>query len=257
MSSPDEAQSILGKKIFFLYPNAAIKNQIIGELGKQEYEVYIAQDHTRLARALKKYPDSVIFTNIDEKMPEPEWEKWITDVKSSHPDVQIGIFSSKNNDELIEKYVKKLNVTFGFLSIKYDMSKIETKILEMFKEKDVKGRRKYLRASTEREGNTTLNMPLDGNFINGTVRDISIVGFSCNFEDEPNFSKNMLLKDIQIKLQSTLIKTEAVVFGSRMDGNQKVFVLLFTQRMIDSEVKNKIHKFIQNNLQSKMDNEIN
>jgi hypothetical protein len=256
MANPDDSQSILGKKIFFLYPSAPIQNQVIFELVKQEYEVYTSRDHTRLSHSLKKYHDSIIYVNIEEKMPEPEWEKWIISVRSSHPDIQIGVFSSKNVDELIEKYTKKLKVSCGFLHLKFDMSKAVEAILETLKEKDVKGRRKYLRASTEREGNTTLNMSVrGGDFINGLVRDISVVGISCTFDEDPKLAKNMLLKDIQIKLQSTLIKVEAVVFGSRMDGEQKVYVMLFTQ--IDMEVKNKIRKFIQNNLQSKMDNEIN
>jgi hypothetical protein len=48
---------------------------------------------------------------------------------------------------------------------------------------------------------------------------------------------------------------EGVVFGSRMDGNEKVYVVIFTQR-IDPEVRTKIRKYIQQNLQNKMDEEL-
>jgi hypothetical protein len=48
---------------------------------------------------------------------------------------------------------------------------------------------------------------------------------------------------------------EAIVFGSREEGPEKVYVLIFTQR-IDPDVRTKIRKYIQHNLQSKMDNEL-
>ena len=53
-----------------------------------------------------------------------------------------------------------------------------------------------------------------------------------------------------------LIKVEAIAFGSRTDGGEKSYVLLFTQR-IDPDVRVKIRKYIQVNLQNKMDSEIN
>ncbi|MCL2759472.1 MAG: PilZ domain-containing protein [Treponema sp.] len=247
---------INGKKIFFLYPTASVINQVITELAQHEYEVYVGKDHTRLARALKKYPDSIVFVNIDDRMPESEWEKWIATLISSVPTVKVGIFSSSTDEELKNKYTNKLKISCGFMTLKLDMTKTAEVILEVLKTLDVKGRRKYLRASTEREANATVNMPLRGDFINGTIKDISVVGFSCVLDHNPELSKNALHKDIQIRLQSMLLKVEAVVFGSRSDGIDKTYVLIFTQRT-DPDVRVKIRKYIQGNLQSKMDNEIN
>jgi len=255
-SSPvTQSGDLVGKKVFFLYPTASIQNQVITELAQQEYEVYVAKDHSRLARVLKKYPDSIIYVNIDEGMAKPDWERWIGGIISGHPDVKIGIFSSNTEDELKEKFVNKLNVSCGFLTLKLDMSKTVNVILEILKITNAKGRRKYIRASTERE-NATINMPYNGAFINGVIKDISVVGISCKFEQDYDFKKTTLFKDIQIKLQSMLIKAEAVVFGSRTDNGEKNYVLLFTQR-VDPDVRIKIRKYIQMNLQSKMDSEIN
>jgi hypothetical protein len=126
--------------------------------------------------------------------------------------------------------------------------------MEILKVVDAKGRRKYIRASTEKEANTTVNFPINGTFVNGVIKDISVVGFSCAFSDDPGLTKNSLFQDIQIKLQTMLIKAEGIIFGSRMDGESKVYVVLFTQR-IDPEVRTRIRKYIQSNLQSKMDAE--
>jgi hypothetical protein len=249
------SSDLVGKKIFFLYPTASVQQQIITELVQQEYEVYIAKDHARLAQALKKYSDSVVFANIDEGMPAQEWERWIGGLFTSSPNIKAGIFSSNTDEEFRDKYVNKLHVTCGFFALKLDMSKTTDKVIEVLKIMNVKGRRKYLRATTERESTATLNMPHHGEFINGVIKDISVVGVSCVFENDPGLPKNALFKDIQIRLQTMLLKVEAVSFGSRDNNGEKIYVLLFTQR-IDPDVRVKIRKYIQVNLQNKMDFEI-
>jgi hypothetical protein len=255
MDDTKTSSDISGRKIFFLYPTGSVQNQIITELTQQEYEVYAIKDHARLTRALKKYKDSIIYINIDDGMAKQDWEKWISGILGTHPELKIGIFSSNADEELKDKFINKLNVSCGFLSLKHDMSKTIGTILDILKNTDAKGRRKYIRASTERETTATLNMPYNGEFINGVIKDISVVGISCTFDRDMDLKKNTLFKDIQIKLQSMLIKAEAVVFGSRMSENEKIYVLLFTQR-VDPDVRVKIRKYIQMNLQNKMDNEI-
>ena len=250
------SNSIEGKKVFFLYPTVSVTNQIISELVQHEYETYIAKNHSRLVRALKKYNDAVVFVNLDEGMSEMEWERWLGAVVKTAPDVKLGAFSSKTNDEYKDKYVKNFNISCGFLNSRLDMSKTANFILDELKILEIKGRRKYLRACTKREANTSINIPYNGEFINGVIKDISIVGVSCVFEKDPGLKKNALYKDIQIRLQSYLLRTEAIVFGSREADGEKIYVLLFTQHL-DSETKVKIRKYIQSSLQSKMDAEIN
>lgn len=257
VSNDDSSLSISGKKIFFLYPTGSIQNQIISELAQQEFEVYSCKNHSRLSMALKKYPDSFIFINIDEGMSIQEWERWIGEAITKQPEINIGVFSSNTDEEFRENYIKKNRITCGFMTLKVDMSKMPEKILEVLGAMNAKGRRKYLRTTTEREANASINMPFGGDFINGMIKDISVVGISCSFQGNPDLKKNTLYKDIQIKLQSIILKVEAVVYGSRESGEgQKSYVMLFTQR-IDPDVRVKIRKYIQNNLQNKMDSEIN
>jgi hypothetical protein len=117
---------------------------------------------------------------------------------------------------------------------------------------NARGRRKYLRATTENEALNTINIPHNGVFHKGVIKDISVVGLSCAFQDDPDIGKNSLCQDMQIKLQSMILKAEGIVFGSRMDGLTKIYVFIFTQR-IDPEVRIKIRSYIQSLLQSKMD----
>jgi len=256
-SNQASSVEISGRKVFFLYPTASVQNQIITELVQNEIEVYVAKDHNRLPRVLQNHPESVVFINIDEQqLSEPDWEKWIVNNLLVLKTVKIGIFSGSSSEELKEKYISKLNVTCGFLKLKVDMSKAISNVLEILEQVNVKGRRKFLRATVDADTNATMNMPIDGDYINAVVRDVSVVGFSCVFEQNPVLKKNTLYKNIQIRLQSNLLKVEAIVFGSREENDQKIYVFLFTQRT-DSEIRSKIRKFIQHSLQTKMDQELN
>ena len=256
MSDTKDTPDVVGKKIFFLYPSPSVQNQVITELIQQEFEVYISKNHTSLARALKKYQDSIVYINIDEAMPVLEWEKWINSVRSELPNIRFGVFSSNNDEEFMDKVTKELHITCGFIISKLGMSKMTGKILEILNAINVKGRRKYLRVNTEHETTATVNMPYNGEFIKGVIKDISVVGISCSFESDIDLKKNTVFKGVQLRLQSMLLNVEAIVFGARVSENEKVYVMLFSQR-IDSEVRVKIRKYIQQNLQSKIGPEIN
>jgi hypothetical protein len=251
------SSDLLGRKVFFLHPTAVVQNKIIGELVQQEYEVYMAKDHNALKRVLKNYPDSIVFADVNEQLPEKEWEDWIQDVMNT-PETSstvIGIVSANDSEGLRRKYLDSIHVKGGYTPIKSDLDYTLRQITDILNKMESKGRRKYLRATTERETMTTVNLPLNGAFVNGRIRDISVVGISCTFDGEPELVKNALFKDIQVKLQSTLLNVEGIVFGSRVDDNAKIYVILFTQR-IDPVVRTKIRKYIQQNLQSKMDAEL-
>ncbi|AEF81992.1 PilZ domain-containing protein [Leadbettera azotonutricia] len=249
-------EDILGKKLFFLYPSAVIQNQVAAELIQQEYEVYIIKDHSKLRRILKKYPSSIVFANINDGMSESEWEAWIRGVMGDPETsgVGIGIICSGEDENLKRKYLGQVKIRCGYTVVKSDLSIAIRQLMDILKAADAKGRRKYIRATTETETNTTVNFPINGTFVNGAIKDISVVGFSCAFDADPELVKNTLFQDIQIKLQTMLIKAEGIVFGSRIDGSNKIYVVLFTQR-IDPEVRTRIRKYIQSNFQGKMDSQ--
>ena len=243
---------IIGRKVFFLNPSVNIQNQIMDELSQHEYEVYSVRNSAHLTRVLRKYTDSIVYINLDDTQ-KAEAEKWIDMIAGAVPDVIVGIFSSSTDEALKDKYVKKPKVKCGFINIRFDMKKTVQQIMKILESMNVKGRRKYLRATIEKEETATINMSHGGgNFVNGAIKDISVVGFSCNFEEDPALTKNTLYKDIQIRLHTMLIKAEAIVFGSRDENGKKVYVLLFSQRT-DPEVSVKVRKYVRQNLQHKME----
>jgi hypothetical protein len=248
------SEDILGRKLFFLYPSAVIQNQIAAELVQQEFEVYLVKDHGKLRRILKQFPNAIVFINIYDGMPEKEWEGWITGIMRDPAlaGVSIGIICSGDDENLKRKYLLQLKIQCGYTVLKSDLNIAIRTLMEILRVADAKGRRKYIRATTENETNTTVNLPLDGTFINGNIMDISVVGFSCAFDADPDLHKNTLFQDIQIKLQTNLLKAEGIVYGSRIEGETKIYVVIFTQR-IDPDVRTRIRKYIQQNLQSKLD----
>jgi len=256
MSKSNDPEFV-GKKIFFLYPNAIVHNRIVSELVQQEYEVYLTKDKDALRRVLKKYPDSVVFVDINEGMDEKQWEAWITAFMESKETkgVSLGIVTTNDDEQIKHKYLKIIKVPCGYTVLKFELDKAIAHIFDVLQAVHAKGRRKYLRATMDRNSNTTINLPIQGMYVKGRIKDISVVGISCTLEEDPEITKNTLIKDIQLKLQSSLLKVEGIVFGSRMSGNEKVYVFLFTQR-IDPDVRVKIRKYIQQFLQAKMEGEL-
>jgi hypothetical protein len=257
MSDGNDPTAITGKKIFFLYPSALIQNEIAAGLIQRELEVYIVKDHVKLRRILKKYPDSIVWVNLDNGLAEKDWEVWIRNVlaDSATAGIAFGVFSSEHNGVLDLKYTGVIKVKCGYVVVKKDTRNAIAQVFERLKAVDAWGRRKYIRVTSENESLTTINLPYNNDFIKGVIKDISVAGLSCFFPLDPNIDKNSLISNIQIKLQSILLKAEGIVFGSRMDGLAKIYVIIFTQRT-DPEVRVKIRKFVQASLQAKMDKEI-
>ena len=256
MADTGSPNDIIGKKIFFLFPTVVVENKIISELIQQEYEVYVAKNKDTIRRVIRGYKNSIVFVDINEHMKETEWEGWITAVKNAPDtkDTSIGIVTANDDEKIKRKYLMTVKVS-GYTVLKFDLDKAIMHIIEILQKLDAKGRRKFIRATTTSDVNATVNMPINGRFVKGQIRDISVVGISCTLEGNPEIAKNTLFKDIQVKLQTSLLKVEGIVIGSRTDENEKVFVLLFTQR-IDPDVRTKIRKYIQHNLQTKMDVEL-
>jgi hypothetical protein len=250
-------QEISGKKIFFIFPSGLVKNEVIPELVQLEYEVYISTDEKKLKLALKKHPGSIVFVNIDDGLSEADWDTWIQSVmRAGEWNTSIGILTSSNDEKRQKKYLSILKVRAGFVLVKSDITKSLTQIVETLKVLEAKGRRKYIRVSTSQESLTTVNIPYENDFITGQINDISVVGLSCVFNNDPDLTKGAQINDIQMKLQGVLLKADGVIFGSRESDSGKVYVVLFTVR-IDPDVKTKIRKYMQTNLQAKMNAELN
>jgi len=248
---------VTGRKIFFLLPSAMVQNGIVAELVQNEYEVYVTGRKDTLRRVLRQHPDSIVFVDINEKMAEAEREIWVRAVQDA-PDtktVSIGILSSNDSEALRAKYLGALKVACGFTVLRFDAERNTRQILEILHAAGAKGRRKFVRANLDGETNASINIPLGGKFVRGSIRDISSTGISFTLEGNPEIAQNAFLRDAQIILQTNRLKVEGVHVGLREEGTEKIYVLIFSNR-IDSEVRARIRAFIHHHLQLRMDAEL-
>jgi hypothetical protein len=245
--------SILGKKVFFLYPPSVIKDDVITRLLEQEFEVYLVKDHETASRLVRAFPASILYVNIDTGMSEPEWEEWIRDtIRSTAPaGTGIGILSYNADEVLQKKYLIDIGVQCGFVKLKLGAEESTRILITTLTAAEAKGRRKYVRVACANDTLSSVNIREGQIQVTGNINDISVVGFSCTFNPDPNFRKNALLTDVQLRLRGSLLRTEAIVFGTR-GGEQTTYVLLFTTRM-DPLSRRKVRGYIQTALQNEIE----
>jgi hypothetical protein len=245
---------LIEKKVFFLNTSPFFQNEIGSELIHQEFEIYYTNEYANLKRSLRKFPESIVFVNLDSLLPEKEWEMWIRSILAdpATTTTKFGVLADLYNEQLEKKYKETLKLPCGYTVVSKSEPQKTFRILNnLLVAVEARGRRKYVRANSENDTQMTINIPHDGFYLKGVIKDISSVGISCVFQRDPELEKNALCKDMQIKLQTTILKTEGIVFGSRMDGMQKIYVFLFTQR-VDPDARARIRIFVQQVLQERM-----
>jgi hypothetical protein len=252
----ENSVEISGKKIFFLYPATLAQNEVMEELIQEEYEVYAIRDEEKLRKILAKYPESVVFVNIAEKLSEEQWEAWIRGIMSdpATSKTAIGILTPGLSEALRHIYVEVIKVQCGYIQVRTDSRTLIKQVLAALKGANAKGLRKHIRVTPDNDAASAINLPLNGEYLKGTIKDISTMGLSCVFDKDPGLEKNSLCQDVQIKLQSMLLKIEGIVFGFRLDGDTKIYVIIFTQRT-DPSVRTKIRIYVHNVMQARLDAE--
>lgn len=248
----------LGKKVFFLYPHSVIESDVVHDLIRSEYEVYTLKEYKKVKLLLKKYPGSIIFINIDEYLNESEWIEYVNSI-TNNPDyvgVQVGILTYNENEELAKKYLMEVSVTCGFIQLKLGKEESKQIILRTLDVNESKGKRKYIRATSNNILKSTFNVKIGSELKTGQIHDISSAGMSCIFDEETTLSKNAILRKMQLKLNGKLVLVDGIAFGSRVISDSKILmVIMFTNSVTDSS-KSKIHRYIGEVLQSNIDKEI-
>ena len=240
--------SINGRKVFLLYPHSVIQDDLIYTLVQSEYEVYRLKDHNRALRILEKFPDSILFINIDERLDESEWEEYIRGIARNPAldSIRVGILSYNNNEELKKKYLMDIGITCGFIQLKLGL-KESTKIILTVLEASEAKRRKFVRVNCEHDSSAQFNVRVFDTVVTGKIIDISSIGMAIQFDTDPELQKNTLLEGIQLRLRSSLINLSGVVMGFR-EEKPKRYVILFTPKTAASE-KTKIRRYIIQTLQ--------
>lgn len=248
-SKPD----IYGRKVFFLYPHSVIETDIVEQIIDNEYEVYFLKDHLKAIRLLKRFRDSILFINIDQELREGEWETYVRSLMSNEQteSVRIGILTYNEDPSLARKYLMDLEVPCGFTRLKLGVAESTRIILTSLHANEAKGRRKFVRASTNGSDRATFNVKVGDSTLHGRLFDISVAGMAVTFDRQIDLPIKTVLQDMQLKLWGTLVRVHGVVTATR-SAEGGGYLVMFGNRL-SKLARQKIHTFVHRWLQHEMD----
>jgi hypothetical protein len=242
-----------GKKIFLLYPHSVIRDEMLDILIMAGYETYTIQDEKRARKLLEKFPDSIMFINIDEGLKETEWEAYIRGIMEGPKtrDSRLGIMSYNQDRDLMEKYLMGLAVPCGYIQLKLGLQESTRIILNALEANEARGRRKFIRADCHEDIYATMNYKGEEATYQGKIMDISSAGIAAKLDRFEDLPPNSLLREVQLKLRGGLILVDMILIGRRRD-NPLIYILLFDPRM-SQDAKLVVHRYIKQCLQKYID----
>jgi hypothetical protein len=245
----------LGKKVFLLYPHSVIHEELLDILIMSGFETYILRDHERAVKILERFPGSIMFINIDERLREKEWEIYIRELQNNPKTAatRLGILSYNQDKALMEKYLMDLALPCGYIQLKLGIQESTKIILSALQANEAKGRRKYIRAFCEDDIYATMNYQCPEGLFQGKILDISSAGIAARIPHFPSMPVNAVLRGIQMKLRGGLVMADAFLMGLRKD-DKSVLILLFDPSKLNQNNKLIIHHYIKLCLQKYIDN---
>jgi hypothetical protein len=247
-----EQAELAGKKIFILYPHSVIKDEMLDILIMAGFEAYIIHDHKQAIKLLIRFPDSIMFINIDEGLSEAEWESYVRGIQESPKikDCKLGILSYNTDQKLMQKYLMDITVPCGYIQLKLGIKESTRIMLSALEANEARGRRKFIRADCSDDISATVNIKSPSGMYYGKILDISAAGIAVRFDKIGDHAPNEILKEVQLKLHGSLVLVNMTFIGKRADN---VCVLLFDAKM-DQDQKLVVHRFIKYTLQRYIDN---
>ncbi len=243
----------LGKKVFILNPPSVFEEDLLHEVLRHEYEIYLLRDTGAALRVFAKYPNSIAFINIDSGLNEEQWEKYIRRLKgdSKYRGLKIGVISYNPSPELTQKYLMDIGIECGFVRLSLGSQESAKIVIRVLEANEAKGRRRYVRARCEKAPNTGFNLEYAGRQMSGPILDISSVGAAIRLEPGNTLPPKSLVRKVQLRLRSRLVHLDAAVLGSRSD-DPGVHILLFSGDGVEKQ-KKQIRHFIHKSLQAEIE----
>ncbi|MBI9100721.1 MAG: hypothetical protein JEY91_19775 [Spirochaetaceae bacterium] len=239
------------KKIFFIYPNSYIRNEIIFPLIDLEYETYVIEDHKLIPIIQNNYSGSLLLINIDEKLTPQQWEKQIL----STPDLEIGVMTYNENKNTELKYKSLYKISCGYNVLRKRPELLLENLIKTLDSFTVNEKRMFIRT---RFKDMAANFELHhtGQRRTGFIHDISSIGMTLVFKKPLKIEKNSLLKDISLYIHESVIVASGIFMGaSRNENDSIVYVILFDKTMKESS-RSRIRLVINRDLQKKLINEL-
>lgn len=243
-----------GKRVFFLHPHSVIQDEMLQLFIAAEVNVSLIWDHAKTLRVLRKFPDSLLFVNIDEGLEESKWELFISSLMKHEPtkNVRIGVLSYNEDFELAQKYLVDVGVQCGFIVLKLGLKESAKILMKTLDANEVRGRRAHIRVNCRESDRATCNFKLKGGYVSGKILDISSAGFACLCEEIAGLKVGTSVNDIQLKLGSVLCLVSGKVLGTQERSNGP-FVVMFDFSRVSTRERQKILQFVYQHNQREID----
>jgi hypothetical protein len=196
---------------------------------------------------------SIMFINIDQGLPEKEWETYIRNIQEDQAikESRLGILSYNTDQKLMQKYLIDLSVPCGYIQLKLGVRTSTEILLAALQANEARGRRKCIRAFCVDDEYAVMNYKGADGMYYGKLLDISSAGIAVRFDYPLPMPANCVLREIQLKLRASLILTDGILLGARQD-DPLVRVILFTSQMSQKD-KLAIHHYIKQRIQYHLD----
>jgi PilZ domain. len=234
---------LLGKKVFFLYPPPVL-SEIVEDLARQEFEVYLTREHDKLRRYLDKSPDSIVFINLDDGLEEAGWLSYVESLRKSAPSVGVGIVTLNDNAELREHYLMNLQVQCGFVILKIGAAKTGEILAKTLEANEARGRRKFVRAACA-PGVGQCAFDFEGATIRAELTDLSSAGMAIHLEGGLSLKVGTVLRDIAVTIKGGRLSLSGVVVAKRSDdGAVPAHVVMFDPASLDEARREKLKSLV-------------
>jgi hypothetical protein len=235
---------LLGKKIFFLYPPPVL-TEVVDQLARQEFEVYLVREHERLRKAISTFPDAIVFVNLDDGLDEAGWLAYVQSLRRDCPQVGVGVITLNDDAELRQRYLMDLQVQCGFVVLKIGTAKTAEILTKTLEANEARGRRKFVRALCP-PGSSQCAIDVDGSTLRAEISDLSSAGLALKFEGDASFKVGTVLREMALNIKGQRLTASGVVVAKRGDADsaQGTHVVMFDPNSLDEARREKLKSIV-------------
>lgn len=245
---------IFGRKIFFINPAYAVRNDIIKDLQNKEYEIYVIDNYHEAKNLLRLNQNSLLFINVDAQLPVSSWYNYIRSYEKEEVlrTIHITIMSEriKQSDRILFENAPECQG--GVLNINNGTEIIAREIQAILDKTNAKGKRQYIRANLFYDRDASLFWNYGQKMHQLKLLDISSVGMAVKVPAQISnlVTKNTVLRDVTLKLGTKQFLVEAVVFAIKQENDMTNWILLLSKT--STQIKETIRAYISFQIQKTM-----
>lgn len=258
-SQSSDTHSVWGRKIFFLNPHESLF-PVISDLRAAEYEIYTIENYRDVKGMLKRYPDSMLFINVDDQLPHESWLNFVLSLKEDQAfsNVLVGLLTHGLKKEITDKFMKYADLTGGIINVSESRTLVLHSINSVLKINNAKGRRKYVRAICVGDTKVQIIITVSGKMYVLKVFDISTVGVACSTKqsmDITSIKPKTIFRRSTIALNGVQYAVDLLVLAIKPNKDENMLVCLFMPGM-QASIKQKIRSYVFSTLQKRLLNSV-